>query len=166
MPYEGQCLCGGCKVFVDTEPRFKGMGICHCKDCYRSNGSAYACAVPVNSESVRAEGTVKLYSFVNPASHTVSRWFCSGCGSHLYSGTTARPERMSVKAGNFEEFTKLPVVLEIFVKDRWPGIPPIPGALQKEDGNVNLSEMPQAAKTKLVATEEQADEAGLLRAQH
>jgi hypothetical protein len=54
----------------------------------------------------------------------------------------------------------------VFVKDRWPGIPPIPGALQKEDGNVNLSEMPQAAKTKLVATEEQAEEAGLLRAQH
>ena len=23
MPYEGLCLCGGCKVFVDTEPRFK-----------------------------------------------------------------------------------------------------------------------------------------------
>ncbi len=24
MPYaEGQCLCGGCKVFVDAEPQFK-----------------------------------------------------------------------------------------------------------------------------------------------
>ena len=23
MPYEGQCLCKGCKVFVDGEPRFK-----------------------------------------------------------------------------------------------------------------------------------------------
>ena len=23
MPYEGQCLCGGSKVFVNGEPRFK-----------------------------------------------------------------------------------------------------------------------------------------------
>jgi len=146
-------------VFIDAEP-FNGIGICHCKDCYRSNGSAYACGVFTNRENVRAEGTVKLHSIVNPAGHTVSRWFCSGCGSHLYSGSSARPENVSVKAGIFEEFTKLPVVLEIFVKDRWPGIPPVPGALQKEDGNVNPSEVPQAAKMKLVATEEQANEAG------
>ncbi len=43
--------------------------------------------------------------------------------------------------------------ITVFVKDRWPGIPPIPGALQKQDGNVKSSEVPQAAKTKPVATE-------------
>jgi len=58
--------------------------------------------------------------------------------------------------------------ITVFVKDRWPGIPPIPGALQKEDGNVNLSEVPssQDAERKPVATEEQAEEAGAFRAQH
>ena len=44
--------------------------------------------------------------------------------------------------------------MTVFVKDRWPGIPPVPGALQKEDGNVKSSEVPQVARTKLVATEE------------
>lgn len=54
--------------------------------------------------------------------------------------------------------------ITVFVKDRWPGIPPIPGAVQKVDGNVILSELPQAAKP--VATEEQGEEAGPFRAQH
>ncbi|KAF8717610.1 hypothetical protein AX14_012107 [Amanita brunnescens Koide BX004] len=140
MPYEGKCLCGGCKVFVDGEPRFKGLGLCHCKDCAHSSGAAFACATSVDTGYVRSEGSVKVYSFVNPAGNTVSRWFCSGCGSQLYSQTSARPDHMGVRVGNFEELTKLPVVLEIFTKDRWSGLSPIPGAVQVEDGNVNLTE--------------------------
>ncbi|KAF8717606.1 hypothetical protein AX14_012103 [Amanita brunnescens Koide BX004] len=95
----------------------------------------------VNSEYVRSEGSVKVYSFVNPAGNTVSRWFCSGCGSQLCCQSSARPDGMSVRAGNFEELTKWPIYLEIFTKDRWPGLSPIPGAVQTKDGNVNVAEL-------------------------
>ena len=137
----------------------------------------------MNSEFVKSEGSVKKYSFVNPtgktserenfirvcgidisltsiANQSVTRWFCSGCGSQLYGQSSARPERMSVSAGNFEEFTKWPIAVEskckrctvdatdridkthsVFTKDRWPGVLPIPGAIQTEDGNLNLNEL-------------------------
>jgi hypothetical protein len=29
----------------------------------------------------------------------------------------------------------------VFTRDRWPAIPPIPGAMQTEDGNVDLNEL-------------------------
>lgn len=29
----------------------------------------------------------------------------------------------------------------VFTKDRWPGLPPIPGAMQAEDGNFNMNEL-------------------------
>ncbi|KAF8348486.1 Mss4-like protein [Amanita rubescens] len=141
-PYTGQCLCGGCKVFIDVEPvtTLGGMGICHCKDCTLSSGATYG--IPVPTKGVRVEGSVKLYEMVNSLTgNTVSRWFCSGCGSHLFGRSSGRPDFTNVKAGNIEEFTKLPIVAELFTKDRWPSIPPIPGAVQFEDGVVDASKL-------------------------
>jgi len=140
MPYEGKCLCGGCKIVVDAEPLLKGLAICHCTDCSRSTGGAFICGVPAPSDSVKTEGSVKLYALVNPLSgNTVNRWFCADCGAHLLSQSSAHPERSFVKAGVIEAFTKMAIVLEVFAKDRWPSIPPIPGALQVEDGQVSKS---------------------------
>ncbi|KAK2461122.1 hypothetical protein APHAL10511_006649 [Amanita phalloides] len=137
MPYEGRCLCGGCKVFLDDEPR--GLGICHCNDCSRNSGSPFICAVFVPSEKVRIDGPFKIYSYPNSSSgNMVNRWFCTECGSHLASQSSARTEYISPRTGIFEEFKKLPISLEIFTKDRWPSIQPIEGALQSEDGNVPL----------------------------
>lgn len=130
---EGQCLCGGCKVIVNAEPMNNGLGVCHCKDCRQCSGTAYAAVALVPSDKVRVEGSVKVYTFKNSRTgNTVSRWFCEGCGSHLLSQSEAYPERYAVRAGNIEEFTKLPILREIFTKDRWPSIPPIPGAQQVE----------------------------------
>ncbi|KAK2461125.1 hypothetical protein APHAL10511_006652 [Amanita phalloides] len=139
-PYAGQCLCGACKIFVDDEPMMNGLGLCHCKDCSRSSGSAFACAVALPTESVRVEGPVTDYSFVNALSgNTIGRWFCPRCGSLLFSRSSSRPHRTAVFAGNIEAFTKLPVILEVFTKSRWPSILPIQGALQCEDGDVKWS---------------------------
>ncbi|KAF8623834.1 hypothetical protein AX15_006160 [Amanita polypyramis BW_CC] len=110
----------------------------------RSSGSAFGCVVIVPVENAKAEGTVKRYSFINPLSgNTVSRWFCTGCGSHLLSQSSNRPHSISVKAGNIDAFTKLPVVLEVFTKDRWPSISPVEGALQVEGSVVRLSDLKQ-----------------------
>jgi len=91
--------------------------------------------VPAPSDSVKTEGSVKLYS---SSGNTVHRWFCADCGAHLLSQSSAHPERSFVKAGVIDAFTKLPIVLEVFAKDRWPSIPPIPGAMQFE-GQVSKS---------------------------
>jgi len=130
---EGQCLCGGCKVIIDTEPLNNGLALCHCKDCRGSSGAAYAAVALVPSDKAKVEGSVKLYSFKNPRSgNTVSMWFCESCGSQLLSQSSAHSERYAVRAGNIEEFTKLPIIAEVFTRDRWPSIPPIPGATQVE----------------------------------
>ncbi|KAK2461126.1 hypothetical protein APHAL10511_006653 [Amanita phalloides] len=141
-PYEGHCLCGGCKIVVDAEPMLNGLSLCHCQDCRHCSGGAFTPVVLVSTENLGVEGSVKEYSFVNPSSgNTVSRWFCTGCGSHLFSRLSTHPERTAVKAGNIEAFTKLPVILEVFTKDRWPSIPPIQGAMQCEGREINWREL-------------------------
>jgi hypothetical protein len=84
--------------------------------------------------------------------YLVSRWFCENCGAHLLCQRSVDPERIFVRAGTIEAFTKMPIVLEgecvecevcdgtleltsniAWTKYRWPSIPAIPGALQMEE---------------------------------
>jgi hypothetical protein len=56
--------------------------------------------------------TSSLYHLRPSMPPSVYRWFCEGCGSHLHGYSSGHPEYTNVKAGNIEEFTKLPVIAE------------------------------------------------------
>ena len=40
MKIEGGCLCGKVRYSADAEPAF--VGVCHCKNCQRGTGTAFA----------------------------------------------------------------------------------------------------------------------------
>ena len=42
---EGGCLCGSVRYSADAEPAF--TGVCHCADCQRFSGSAFATVVAI-----------------------------------------------------------------------------------------------------------------------
>jgi hypothetical protein len=52
MKIEGGCLCGKVRYSADTEPAF--VGICHCKNCQKSSGTAFRVvfAVPKTALSI------------------------------------------------------------------------------------------------------------------
>jgi len=84
------------------------------------------------SENVKVEGSFKIFSFKNPRSgNNVSRWFCEVCGSQLMSQSGAHQERLSVRAGIFDEFAEWPITVEIFTDCRWSSLTPISGAEQR-----------------------------------
>ncbi|PFH48884.1 hypothetical protein AMATHDRAFT_148931 [Amanita thiersii Skay4041] len=151
MAHEGVCLCGGSKVIVNANPEFNAStyfepragGInhadeqpflpqitCHCSDCRQCNGTAFSCQVLVPATSAKVEGTVKTFDIKVPNGNTVRRWFCTGCGSALMHRSEAHGDNICVQTGNVEAFTKLPIGMEVFVEDRWPHVPPVPGAEQ------------------------------------
>ena len=86
--------------------------------------------MPAPSDSVKAEGSVKRYTSMNPSNGNIGKWtyptsipsrvildlvsrlFCENCGAHLISQQSGNPERVFVRAGIIDAFTKMPVVLE------------------------------------------------------
>lgn len=40
VKYQGSCLCGAVSYQSDAEPRYSFN--CHCRDCQKATGSAYA----------------------------------------------------------------------------------------------------------------------------
>jgi len=128
MPHKGRCLCGATTITVNAEPEFNI--ICHCEDCRRTNGSAFSSQVLAPAASTTIEGSYKMFEVQVPSGRTVTRWFCSGCGSHLMHRSAFTGDDLCVQTGNIDEFTKLPIGMELFVKDRWPAVPAVEGAQQ------------------------------------
>ena len=53
----GGCMCGAVRYECGADPI--AMGNCHCRDCQRATGSAFAAAVLVPTSTVNIRGEVK-----------------------------------------------------------------------------------------------------------
>ena len=96
LDYEGSCLCGTVRVRI-TGP-IESIVHCHCSLCRKSSGTAYATNGFVESLAFRIErGSDALGSFeFKPGKR---RYFCSGCGSPIYSASDEDPARVRVRIG-------------------------------------------------------------------
>ncbi len=79
---KGSCLCGGVRYEIDGE--ITRIGLCHCSMCRKASGTAFAANAPVSQEHfhiVTGEDLLRSYA----SSEAKQRWFCSNCGSPIYS---------------------------------------------------------------------------------
>jgi hypothetical protein len=65
---------------------------CHCRDCQRATGTAYASAifVPAHAVTIR-KGNPKYHVVTGESGNRVSRGFCSDCGSPVLAKSTDHP---------------------------------------------------------------------------
>ena len=81
----GGCHCGAVRYEASNPPTTGGL--CHCRDCQRSTGSAFeALAMFRQNEFEFVKGKPKLYQ----PSAIMEKGFCADCGSQLYDRYTVR----------------------------------------------------------------------------
>ncbi|KAF5356857.1 hypothetical protein D9756_006786 [Leucocoprinus leucothites] len=79
---------------------------------------------------IMISGPVKEYSSPVASGNIVTRYFCNNCGSAIAHGSSMIPDLQALQTGNFPDFAKVKIEHELYVKDRWTGLGPIPGAVQ------------------------------------
>ncbi|KAF5356856.1 hypothetical protein D9756_006787 [Leucocoprinus leucothites] len=126
---EGNCLCGATKVVVGGDP-FKDQIVCHCTDCRQTSGSAFSTNILAPQKNVTITGPVKEYNIKAASGNTVTRIFCSECGSAISHKSAVFGDAQAIQTGNFADFANIPIKTELFVKDRWSGLAPIAEATQ------------------------------------
>nr|XP_031861359.1 uncharacterized protein CI109_003331 [Kwoniella shandongensis]KAA5528431.1 hypothetical protein CI109_003331 [Kwoniella shandongensis] len=99
-------------------------------DCQHTSGTAYSSNILPKQSDVKITGAVKEYGSKAASGNTVTRVFCGECGSPLAHKSKAFGDAMAVQTGNLPDFRKVPYGAELFVKDRWTGLQPIPEADQ------------------------------------
>lgn len=97
----GGCMCGAVRYECTGTPMF--MGNCHCRDCQRASGSAYAPAIGVPRSAVTITGDVKYYESKADSGNMAKRGFCANCGSRLFSLPPFAPDLMVILATSLDD---------------------------------------------------------------
>ena len=125
MALSGRCLCGAVSFESDSEPI--SVTYCHCDDCRRVTGSAFAVGVGVSASSFSVNGETKGYESTNDKGRTKMRVFCPKCGSQLF---TRYPDKVFIKAGTLDDSEDLQPTREIWTEMTVPWAH-IPDGLQR-----------------------------------
>jgi hypothetical protein len=126
--HHGSCLCG--RVKFEVAGPLAGIQLCHCSQCRRAQGSAFAANLPVRTEDFRlVAGAPKSYR----SSPGKERLFCGDCGSPIISRTAAAPGMVRVRAGLLAEPVETKAVFHFHVDSRASWLP-IAGGLPQYPG--------------------------------
>jgi hypothetical protein len=108
----GGCLCGKVHYTADTEPAF--VGICHCKDCQKFSGSAFAVVVGVPEAAFSVQGKLATYSKTGDTGKSVERQFCPECGSSIAEATGTMPGIAMITSGTLDDSSWVKPAMQLF----------------------------------------------------
>lgn len=98
---EAGCRCGGVRYGADAETLF--VGVCHCSDCQRFTGSAFATVGAVPSSALKVSGKLTTFSKQGDSGKIIHRRFCPECGSGLMDEAKAMPDAVTINVGTLDE---------------------------------------------------------------
>jgi hypothetical protein len=108
----GGCLCGKVRYSANAEPAF--VGVCHCKDCQKFSGSAFAVVVGVPEAAFLPQGTLAMYRKAGDTGKTVERRFCPECGSSIVEATASMPGIAMINSGTLDDASWVKPAMQIF----------------------------------------------------
>ncbi len=115
--FEGSCHCG--RVRYRAVAPFGEMTNCHCTDCRKSHGAAFATYIEVPRERFSyVQGEGELHSF--QAESGLQRYFCRNCGSIIWNGSSNPPEAYWITAGTLDTPLDRKPDAHIFIRSKVP----------------------------------------------
>ena len=97
MEIKGGCLCGAVRYTAEADPT--SATVCHCRDCQKFTGSAFAALIRVAKEAMTIEGTLKTFSSIGGSGNPILRHFCPECGSSIAEESGTRPGIIILMSG-------------------------------------------------------------------
>jgi len=94
-----------------------GAIVCHCTDCQKFTGAAFAALVPVQRAAMTLTGPIKTHGAVGGSGKPVLRNFCAECGSSLFEEPQVRPGLAILFAGTLDDPKAVSPLREIFRDD-------------------------------------------------
>ena len=114
----GGCACGAIHYECNADPVV--MLNCHCRDCQRASGSAYAAVVVVPKSAVQMRGEPRYYKAVGKAGKAIERGFCPTCGSQVTVKLERLPDAMGLQAGSLDDPSIQRPKMDVFTSSAQP----------------------------------------------
>ncbi|HEX8232500.1 MAG TPA: GFA family protein [Caulobacteraceae bacterium] len=94
-----ECRCGQLKAACEGEPVW--VSVCHCHNCQRRSGSAFAAQARWPAEQVTVTGDVKVWTQRGDEGGLASFRFCPQCGATVAYELDTMPGLVAVAWGAF-----------------------------------------------------------------
>jgi len=122
LPLTGGCQCGAVRYEITAAPLT--VYACHCTDCQRQSGSAFALSLIAPRDAVRVTKGAPA-AWERPGSHAASGtptdcMFCLECGARLYNLPSRNRAIAVVKPGTLDDTSWLKPVGHIWTKSAQP----------------------------------------------
>ena len=100
--HSSACRCGQLKARATGEP--VRVSVCHCLNCKKRSGSAFAVQARWPKEQVRIEGRSKTFVKVADSGNRATFHFCPDCGSDVYYEIDGKFDgQLAIPLGAFED---------------------------------------------------------------
>lgn len=109
---KGKCECGN--VQYEANCKITDFSHCHCSQCRRLHGAAFASFGGIRRNSFRyvtGESAVKIYA----SSETIDRVFCGNCGSNILVDYKPEPDLLYIAMGTVDGEPECPPGYHQFV---------------------------------------------------
>lgn len=113
--YNGSCLCG--EVVYTFDGEVNDYGYCHCSKCRKASGSAYSANAEVALENFKINDP-KNYLTEYESTKGTHRFFCSNCGSPIYTLKDKTPNLVRVRLGTLDTDFDKKASRHTFVADK------------------------------------------------
>jgi len=102
VPFAGGCACGAVRYECTAAPLFSLN--CHCRDCQRETGTAFAPVLGVPKAAFTVtQGTPQYFALTAASGHPTTRAFCAACGSPLFGLPGSAPELVTIRMGSLDD---------------------------------------------------------------
>lgn len=95
------CRCGRLTAVTSGEP--VRLSVCHCLNCKKRSGSAFAVQARWPADMVTIEGKSKTFTKAGDSGDRARFHFCPECGSDLYYVAEAMPDLVAIPLGAFDD---------------------------------------------------------------
>ena len=120
MKIEGGCLCGKVRYSAEADPAF--VGVCHCKNCQRFSGTAFASVVGLPKPALKLQGELKTFTDRGDSGKAMLRRFCPECGSSVVDEAEAMPNMVMILIGTLDDASWGKPTMEIYLDSAQPWV--------------------------------------------
>jgi hypothetical protein len=118
---EGGCACGAVRYRLGSLPIF--VHCCHCKDCQRQSGTAFALNALIESDRLALlSGTTEAVAVPTDSGrpHTIHR--CPNCKTAVWSHYGGRAAMSFIRIGTLDDPAALPPDVHIYTRSKVPWV--------------------------------------------
>jgi hypothetical protein len=123
---EGGCACGSLRYRIRSKPMF--VHCCHCKDCQRQTGTAFALNALIETERVELlSGDPHPSPMPTDSGRPHSIFRCADCGTAVWSQYGGLAKLRFVRVGTLDDPAALPPDVHIYTRSKLPWVMLPPG---------------------------------------